>query len=295
MADNDLRAPKPSLELREDIDETKLTPEEKEMLDRLKQSQQIPEPAPIPLAPPPETPAREEPVQVETPKETVLELPEEPPAMPEPPKLEDLPEDAPAPIGDAGEKPELLNCPHCSWDLSMPSLVEPEHQEKLSFLHSVLGQKPFVKQYEMFGGQVVVRFRTLTTKEMDVIYRAVFKQREQGLILTAQDYWEKVNRYRLYLQLVYLSAVDGSFTHKLPDSYSKETNSHGTEFWEFSSYDPEVGYLDNIEDKILTEVLRTETIQRSIANYCARFNRLVSKLEVMVDNSDFWKETEQQS
>ena len=290
MDDADMKAPKAPLELREDIDETKLTESERKMLADMRASAaSSPEPAPIPVSvPQPDTP--EPAVVAPEIKETILEVPDEPPA------LEDVPpvanEESSSPTGDAGEQSQLLNCPHCSWDLSMPALVEPDHEEKLSFLHSVLGQKPFTKQYDMFGGQVVVRFRTLSTKEMDVIYRAVFKQREKGEIVTAQDYWEKVNRYRLYLQLSYLASTDGSFTHTLPDAYSEETNPHGTDYWEFSSYDSEVGYLDNIEDKILTEVLRTETIQRSIANYCARFNRLVSKLEVMVDNPNFWKETE---
>ncbi len=291
MDDLDMRAPKPPLELRDDIDETNLTDAERKMLADMRAAQSLsPEPAPIPVVAP--GPAMREEVPIETPEipETILELPEEPSALEEPAVLDQ--EDTPPPVGEAGEQSQLTNCPHCSWDLSMPALVEPEHEEKLAFLHSVLGQKPFAKQYEMFGGQVVVRFRTLNTKEMDVIYRTVFKQREKGEILTAQDYWEKVNRYRLYLQLTYLASVDGSFTHSLPDAYSEDTNPHGTKFWEFDSYETEVGYLDNIEDKILTEVLRTETIQRSIANYCARFNRLVSKLEVMVDNADFWKETE---
>jgi len=159
----------------------------------------------------------------------------------------------------------------------------------------VLGQKTFTQQYDLFGGKVIVRFRTLTTKEMDVIYNFVFKQRETGVITTIQDYWEKVNRYRLYLQLTHLSATDGSFTHSLPDSYSRETNPYATEFWQFPAYDPDVGYLEQIEEKILKEVLRTETIQRTISTYCARFNRLVSKLEVMIDSPDFWNETEQQS
>lgn len=322
MPDDNYKADSPDLEIKPNLDESKLTPQERQMLADLQGA------ANSPIQPPGLVDTLEE--AKEDPSVTVMESEEQvqgqgkvaepmaapfpdgeklsmedgalgdspPPPPPSPPPneeevtSEDLTDDMPFNTGD--ESP-LDTCPHCNWDLSQQTIAEPEQDEKMGFLHSVLGQKPFVQQYELFGGQVIVRFRTLTTKEMDIVYNFVFKQREAGLISTIQDYWEKVNRYRLYLQLSYLSASDGSFTHTLPDSYSKETNPHGEEFWHFPAYDPDLGYLDQIEEKILKDVLRTETIQRTISTYCARFNRLVSKLEVMIDNPDFWKGTEQQS
>ena len=326
MVDDNLKAEGPELNIRSDIDESRLNDEEKQMLADLR-SQQA------------ELPPELGDAQLETKLEdnvTVLDaaspLPgkvaenisapfpgqekmaavdaEDPPVsgmdaiakaqaiLDDPPELvaeeEKVPKEEEERF-DSGADGPMDNCPHCGWDLALQTIAEPGHDEKMGFLHSVLGQKTFIQQYELFGGKVVVRFRTLTTKEMDVIYNYVFKQRESGEIETIQDYWEKVNRYRLYLQVIYLASTDGSFTHQLPDGYSKESNAHATEHWNFPAYDPEVGYLDQIEDQILKEVLRTESIQRTISTYCARFNRLVSKLEVMIDNPDFWKETEQQS
>jgi hypothetical protein len=316
MADDNLKAERPNFELNPNIDESKLTDDEKNMLADLRNesTSALPPSLDVPQL---ETKSEE--------KVTVLDADLPPPAkvaenisapFPEQEKMEATPLEDPLPLPDPpfaqkeeaeegkAEEEESLssgfenpmdNCPQCGWDLSLQAIAEPEQAEKMGFLHSVLGQKTFIQDYSLFGGKVHVRFRTLTTKEMDVIYNYVFQQRESGEIETIQDYWEKVNRYRLYLQLIYLSASDGSFTHQLPDAYSKESNPHGTDFWQFPAYDPEVGYLDQIEDKILKEVLRTESIQRTISTYCARFNRLVSKLEVMIDNPDFWKETEQQS
>ena len=321
MVDDNYKADSPDLEVNPSIDESKLNDREKEMLAHLRESDASP------AQPPGLAEVEQEVASAGDPSGTVMESSDsgmEPAAsgkvaeplaapfpdtekvsgssLPEPPPPVPVMEDDTADSEDLAEEPlaagqdaPIDTCPHCNWDLSKQTIAEPEHDEKMGVLHSVLGQKPFIQQYELFGGQVIVRFRTLTTKEMDVIYNFVFKQREAGEISTIQDYWEKVNRYRLYLQLTYLSAADGSFTHTLPDSYSKETNPHSEEFWLFPAYDPDLGYLDQIEEKILKDVLRTETIQRTISTYCARFNRLVSKLEVMIDNPDFWKETEQQS
>lgn len=315
MVDENYKADSPELELNANIDESKLTDDERKMLSDLKTSRaekgiQPPAMADVQMedsiveqSEPTTTimePASPEKVaeNISAPFPTAAKIgPEALDAAPPPAVDADSPllEDDTDAVADTGAEAYLESCPHCGWDLAQPTVVDPTHDEKMGFLHSVLGQKTFIQQYDLFGGKVVVRFRTLTTKEMDVIYNFVFKQRETGVITTIQDYWEKVNRYRLYLQLAHLSATDGSFTHTLPDSYSRETNPYATEFWQFPAYDPEMGYLEQIEEKVLTEVLRTETIQRTISTYCARFNRLVSKLEVMIDSSDFWSETEQQS
>jgi len=329
MVDDNLKAPRPELRLNADIDESMLNDDEKEMLAELRSREAELPPTlgdvqleteirenvtVLDAAPPPQGKVAENisapfpgqermeaedfPASQELPSVSGIEaINRADEALEDPPEME-AKEETPEPEEerfDSGADGPMDSCPHCGWDLALQTIAEPAQEEKMGFLHSVLGQKTFVQQYSLFGGKVVARFRTLTTKEMDVIYNFVFKQRESGEIQTIQDYWEKVNRYRLYLQITYLSATDGSFTHQLPDGYSKESNAHAAEYWNFPAYDPEVGYLAQIEDHVLKEVLRTESIQRTMATYCARFNRLVSKLEVMIDNPDFWKETEQQS
>lgn len=307
---------------RDDIDVSKLSDVEKQMLDDLNVANTVDEsrdvfPPSITEAVEPQEKSSEKlvltqeapalPVEEPIPALEIEEAPPSPPVMsdipetstslPPPPPLVDAEaeEEIDTPEGTTGSSPGIQTCPHCNWDMSLPVIAEPTYDEKMGFLHSVLGQKTFTHQYEIFGGNVVARFRTLTTKEMDIIYRQVFAERETGEITTIQDYWEKVNRYKLYLQLTYLSAVDGSFTHTLPEGYSPESNPHAAECYKFKPANPDHTYLPEIENHVLEEVLRTETIQRSINTICARFNRLVAKLEAMIDNSDFWNATEEQS
>jgi hypothetical protein len=317
------KAPSMSLESVDGVDTAKLSDAEKQMLSDLNMSNTASEdkdvfPPSIVEAVVPEERSSESVVLTQEMPEVVLDEPipeleieQEDPSLPEnaaPPPLENVA--PPPPLIDAeeeeepvvapeknvtGSTPSIQTCPHCNWDMSLPAIAEPTYDEKMGFLHSVLGQKTFVHQYAIFGGKVVVRFRTLTTKEMDIIYRQVFAERETGEITTIQDYWEKVNRYKLYLQLTYLAAVDGSFTHALPEGYSPETNPHAAECYQLKPANPDHSYLPEIEEHVLGDVLRTETIQRSVNTICARFNRLVAKLEAMIDNSDFWNATEEQS
>jgi hypothetical protein len=334
MVDNPLdeqgfyRAQRPPVELNDDIDKSKLSAAELEMLEQLEgntakdqskvfppsltQSDPVGVPESVVLTPKDDTATvasreaaplglavEEEPELPPMSAEAASEAPELPPEAPELPPLVDEDEapgamDDPPPLSAGGSTPHE-NCPHCGWDLKSPTVQEPSYDEKMGFLQSVLGQRTFVNQYEIFGGAVTVRFRTLTTKEMDVIYSQVFHEREAGIVTTVQDYWEKVNRYRLYLQLVYLAAKDGSFTHQLPYGYSEDTNPHAESYYEFEPETPDGTFLAKVENHILENVLRTESIQRTTNTLCARFNRLLSKLEALVDNSDFWKATGEQS
>ena len=143
-------------------------------------------------------------------------------------------------------------------------------------------------------GAVRMRFRTLTTKEIDTIYKQVFHERDLGIILTPEDYWERINRYRLYLQLTQL--ISSAFHHDLPDGYDAQSNPHAEGFWEFDPpKNPQATGLPQIELFMNGELLRTETIQRVVNHQCGQFNRLVARLEALVDNSDFWKPIESRS
>lgn len=197
------------------------------------------------------------------------------------------------PKSETGADARPADCPHCGWNLAMPDVEEPDYADKLSFLHALLGQKVFVKDWELFGGNVVATFRTLTTQEIDVVYRQAWRDREMGKVMTEIDYWERINRYRLFLQLQCLKSLgpDG-FVHDLPDGLSAQSNPQCTATWKVEEpIDPNETPLPFIEEYLVTNVLKTEAVFRVVNMCCNRFNRLVAKLEAMADNSDFWRPT----
>lgn len=224
--------------------------------------------------------------------ETMVEIDIAPPDSPEPA----------APAASVASKPPaeeklstlggdtLTNCPHCDWPLSMPDIPEPSNIDKQAFLQSILGQKPFVKEYDLLGGALRVTFRTLTSKELDVVFAQAAYDRQQHN-LSEIDFWEKVNRYRLYLQLLKLEAP-GQYTFDLPDGLSPETNVYAQAHWKLPEPEhPRDTGLPHIEQFIISDVLSSEILYGAIHNKCARYNRLVAKLGALVDNSDFWKPT----
>ena len=185
-------------------------------------------------------------------------------------------------------------CPRCAWDLSMPNGPEPEYMDKLKFVTSMLANKPFQKQYELFNGSLLVTFRTLRPREIDACYEQIVHDTNTGKIKFQGDIIEMVNRYRFYLQLVELKTktVDG-FAHEFPEGFTPATNKKANSFWELPADLPEGSKgLDVVEDYMISEIFETESLHRTVAATCREFNRLVAQMEAMVDNANFWKPTE---
>jgi hypothetical protein len=225
--------------------------------------------------------------------------PQAPPAAPLPAAAAPLPTTPTpqVPVSETGAASTTLShCPHCEWDLAITDVPEPPYRDRLGFLQTVLGECNFSKEYELYGGQIVVTFRTLTMAELDVVYAQTYHDRGTGKISNELDYYETMNRYRLFLQLQTYRSRDGKVTHDLHDGYSRKTNPNGTSFWVDSdevTLDPGATHLGDIEQYLMGTVLKTETVFRTVHNTCRHFNRLVAKMEAMVDNTDFWKPTEE--
>jgi len=225
----------------------------------------------------------------------------EPPPAPEQPQQADEGEAAAQEL-----KPGTLRqiCVQCGWDQERPTIPEPEHQDKIAFLQAVLGQKVFSKRFAIFGGHLRLTFRTLTIREIDALYQETFRAQKAGLISTAVDYYEYLNRLRLYLQLTSMSSAQTAMQIKLPEGLTPETHPEANSYWEKHLRDagvfkePDAANPDvptlllQIQDFILTNVLKTEHLQRTVTHTCNKFNQLVVKLEACVDNPNFWNETE---
>jgi hypothetical protein len=221
------------------------------------------------------------------------------PPVKEPPVKEEAEQAEATSASDMGTDKVMSECPHCRWPLDVPDIPEPDYADKLSFLHAILGEKSYEKSILLLGKQLEVVFRSLTTKEMDAIYRQASMERTSGALASPLDFFERINRLRMYLQLKSLRSV--GFHHDLPEGLSNETNSLATSFWAdtevaaITELGPEATGLTQVEHYMLTSVLPTEMLNHIVFNACNQFNRTVAKLEAMVDNADFWQETESQA
>lgn len=221
------------------------------------------------------------------------------PATPLPTAPEPAPAPAPPPAGPepgiTGAALELTHCPHCSWPLDVEDTIEPSTGDKQAFLQSILGEIPYVREYDLLGGALRATFRTLTVREADAVFSHAHHELKTGKITNNEDFFERVNRLRLFLQLRRLTGA-GQFDHGMPDGLTPDTNPHAAQHWQAEPLPApfetgEEPLFDQIEAVINTQVIKTETVARVIRNALAQFNRLVAKLEALCDNPDFWNET----
>jgi hypothetical protein len=190
-------------------------------------------------------------------------------------------------------------CVHCGWDQRAPSVEPPSKQDKLTFLFTVLGQKLFTKDYSLLNDNLKLAFRSLTVSELDALYADAYREQQAGHIDTTQQYYEYLNRQRLFLQLQVINSQQTAMHITLPAGLDAASNPKAGKNWvdllkEKDAYASDAPLIPQIQDYVLRNVLNSEHLQRIVSHYCAKFNQLVAKLEANIENENFWKETETQ-
>lgn len=243
--------------------------------------------------------------------------------VPPPPPASEEPEEATV------QEKELLStvnhlCNQCGWDQEMPTIPEPEHKDKVGFLHALLGQRVFSKTYSLFGGNFEVTLRALTVGELDALYQEANVAQNAGLFKSAAEYYDHLNQNRLCLQLIGLSSKKSALHIRLPEGLSKSSHANAMTHWtdlfplaesktlpattavteeeqlslvlekEQKKRFAAASLLGQVRKYIQEKVLITEQAHRVTVHTCNKFNRFMVKLEVNVDNVNFWKETELQ-
>jgi hypothetical protein len=188
--------------------------------------------------------------------------------------------------------PGPSHCPHCSWDMARLDIEPPDQIDRMSFLQSLLGAKPYTKRISLLGDKFHLTLRTLTASEADLAFAQAYTDRDNNEFMSELDFWEKVNRYRLYLQIVKVER-DGRGVDDFPDGLDKTSNPNAEEHWKFPEGTTQP--LKLVEQHMQSKILTTEHLSRILQVEVNRFNQQVSKMEAMVDNTDFWKATEQPS
>lgn len=194
------------------------------------------------------------------------------------PTVMPTPEPAPEPVAHADAGATLAICPHCGWDQTRPDDIEPTTIDKQWFLAMVLSTGAddirFRKDVPLFGGAVVVTFRTLTVTEEGLAWEQVGFDRLAHRYLNAADQMRAFQHYRLVLTLESVTR-SGSGLIRVAD--------HTTE-----SPDDRETILPSVVAWLKGVVLPHENLLRAVEHAFLQFQRLAAKLEENHQNADFW-------
>lgn len=210
---------------------------------------------------------------------------------PAPSVPEGLPEEAPQPPADttvaepddAGGTLPMTRCPRCLWNMAHSFEAQPTADDRLSFVATVLGTARFKKIYVLLGGRLRVTFRSLTSAEVDLVFRQMRIDQLRGLILGEADYFGRLNMYRLACMVEQIADGEGAIISDVP------------EIFDIPYDEPEFGQPDQTRLVPMVEwfndnICKTESMRRMVAQKHREFQRLLEALEAQTSTPDFWTE-----
>jgi hypothetical protein len=82
-------------------------------------------------------------------------------------------------------------------EAAIEEAAEPTIEERQDFIRCMLGNKPYRKNFELFGGAIKLTMADLTPREMDMLFSQLAKEQKDDVIQTVDDWNTEFDRYRL--------------------------------------------------------------------------------------------------
>jgi hypothetical protein len=175
--------------------------------------------------------------------------------------------------------PVVGYCPRCSWDMRMKFEVEPTQRDKEDFITTLLGSTRFKKKYEIFGGKIVVTFRSLLAEENKLIYRQLVLDQQKNKVATEAEWFVQMMDYRLACSLETIGDNKGKIISIVPTLEEMPAESNKDE--------PLATPLPK-QLELINKTLAQEATRRIVGTHLRQFQRLVEGLEAMALEPSFW-------
>jgi hypothetical protein len=193
-----------------------------------------------------------------------------------------LPPRVASPPEGAGGLLHPVECPHCGFDLKKQDDTPITDLDKLNFVQSVLGGQRFRQERLLFGGQLKLVFRSLTSREVDMAFRQIVVDAQSDLknrlVNDTPFYWRNLMTYRMIMSIEKIES-DVNGTIEVPPI--EEIESDPPKF-------PDTKLVE-VFDAVIEQVCPTEQLRSIIGHAYNEFQAVCDKLQVMAENPDFWK------
>jgi len=177
-------------------------------------------------------------------------------------------------------KPSVVAyCPRCGWDMRQKFEVMPTDRDKEDFIATLLGGARFKKKYELFGGKIVITFRSLLAEENKLIYRQLVLDQQKNKVATEAEWFVQMMDYRLACSLETIADRKGKVIASIP--LMEEMT------WEGNSDEPLATPLPKQLD-LVNKHLAQEATRRLVGTHLRQFQRLLEGLEAMALEPSFW-------
>jgi hypothetical protein len=198
--------------------------------------------------------------------------------MPPAPKLSIEPDKQPEEVSE-------VKCPNCGWEVDH-SIGEPTKDDKRNWLKAILSNKPFEKTYELFNGQLSVRFRSRTVQDQQLIHEQLINETANGSIPDKPPHLALASHGLRMRQLSLAASYvqNSSMTKPLPMVGSEEAKKMYATYINEKNNVVAAAYLAIFSDW-------SEPLFNSVMKLMVDFDTLCFRLMDASVASDFWKET----
>lgn len=171
-------------------------------------------------------------------------------------------------------------CPRCGWDMAQKYDVEVTENDKEDFLITVLGGGRFKRDYELMGGKMILRFRSMLADENFLVQRQLLLDQNENGILSEAEWFVKLFEYRMACSLEAVYDANKKPIMLVPELHEFKVESKPDK----PNQTPLVAARDYVHSKVLAH----EVTRRLAAAHLRRFQRLVESMEAMALEPSFW-------
>ena len=179
---------------------------------------------------------------------------------------------------DAVKNDGPTHCKRCHHAVA-DAVDEPSRQDVLNYL-PVLGGGRFYKRYELFGGRVVLEFRSLLTSEWDMVRAQLMHDVARGVITGELAYADRMYNYRMAASLS-LAQVQGRTPLSVPPLADIP--------WSAGEDRPdEANVTAALWKWVRDQTLASETMMRTCASAFSEFIQTRETLDLRASSPNFW-------
>ena len=181
------------------------------------------------------------------------------------------------PVAEAGSNTPT-HCARCQWPVNSPFNIVATEQDKQQFLISILSGESYQKQYDLLGGTVRLRLRSLSIPESTAINLQLGYMVRAGIISGNLEYGLHNMLFRTVLGVEELKAgISVLYTRTPLETFAASRQPAG----EHPTVLPE--YTEAV-----TKALKSEPVVQIVNKTYREFQRLVELLEEKTGESAFW-------
>lgn len=171
-------------------------------------------------------------------------------------------------------------CPRCGWDMRQKFDTDVTERDKEDFLATLLGGSRFRRDYQIAGGKMVVRLRSMLADENFLVQRQLLLDQQAGEILSEAEWFVRMAEYRMACSLEGIFDGDGKAVVANPELKDVPFTAPADK--------PTQTVLPVMRQNVNTKALAHEVTRRIVSVHLRKFQRLVEAIEAMALEPSFW-------